>query len=113
MKILSKESYISKDLSRLIRVMEHIERNDIDEKLILHQTVFTEFPDDVLKKRFNKEVDSLMKEIMEWEIFLKKFTKTQQRKVKQLEDDDPVDIESVIRGSDNHWEETKASKSRR
>ena len=113
MKIFSQEGYISKDLSLLIGVMEEIERNDIVEKLRLHQTVFTDIPDEVFKKKFNKEVASLLKEIFEWEIFLKKFTKTQQRKVKQLEDDDPVDIESVYVDLTIIEEKPRASKSRR
>ena len=72
MKIFSQERYISKDLSRLIKVMENIERNDIGEKLKFHQTVFIEIPEEVFKKKFNKEVASLIKEIIEWEIFPEK-----------------------------------------
>ena len=96
MKLLMKEGYITKDLTRLIVLMSMIKRDDIGELLREYRVVFFAFHETVFKLQFNKEVASLEKEISVLERSLKIFIELQNKKVKQMLDDDkPVNIESV------------------
>ena len=76
--------------------MSVIKRENIEIGLIQYQDVFYTMPDPVFVSKFEKEVDKIRKEIVNWSESLRKFIETQNRQVKELFDNEyPVDIETV------------------
>ena len=96
MKILVKKGYVSSGLSRMCELMVVIQRVDVTYSLRPYQDVFHTMSDEIFLSKFDKEIDTLQKEVVTWESSLKKFIETQNRKVQQMFDDEkPVDLESV------------------
>ena len=87
---------ITADLSKLIALMQDIKREDLAEKITEHQYLFADMSDNLFIRELRKEVESRAKDLVQWKKNLREFVTTQNKKVKQtLDDEDPVDIESV------------------
>ena len=82
-KMLEK-GFIKKDLITLILVLKSIKRLDVIEKLKAYQKVFAEMEDEEFESKFKREIKAQVKEMIEWELKVKQFMKSQYSKVKQI-----------------------------
>ena len=96
MMVLVQEGIISKDITQLIQLMSDIKRNDLVQSVMKLHARLMDIPGPSFLSRFVKEVLSLEEEISKWKESLKYFIELQNRKVKQLFDDEElVVLESV------------------
>ena len=94
-KMLEK-GFIKKNLITLILVLKSIKRLDVIEKLKAYRKVFAEMEDEEFESKFKREINAQVKEMIEWELKLKQFMKSQFGKVKQMiGKDKPVSLAEV------------------
>ena len=96
MKLLLSNNVIRKDLKELAVLLIDIELNAIAEKLEPYKKSLQNMCDHEFTSKFRRELTRLVKQIVEWEHYLKEFLETQFRNVKQmLGNDEAVSLEKV------------------
>ena len=93
---LIRDDVFSADLNNLIAWMRILRREDLVNRIAEHKFLFTNMSEHQFIKKVRKEVDTQAKDLLTWENSLRDFITTQNKKVKQmLDDEDLVDLESV------------------